>query len=90
MHMADREFKSGQRLLEINPKHEIIRNMGTVLKRDRDSDQLNDWAHFLVDFVLMGEGKVEDPQRVGKTLQSIMGVATASAVEEAKGELKES
>jgi len=90
MHMADREFKSGQRLLEINPKHEIIRNMGAVLKRDRDSDQLNDWAHFLVDFVLLGEGKVEDPQRVGKTLQSIMGVATASAAEETKGELKES
>ena len=90
MHMADREFKSGQRLLEINPKHEIIRNMGAVLKRDRDSDQLNDWAHFLVDFVLLGEGKVEDPQRVGKTLQLIMGVATASAAEETKGELKES
>jgi Tfp pilus assembly PilM family ATPase len=58
--------------------------MGAVLKRDRDSDQLNNWAHFLVDFVLLGEGKVEDPQRVGKTLQSIMGVATASAAEETK------
>jgi hypothetical protein len=32
----------------------------------------------------LGEGKVEDPQRVGKTLQSIMGVATASAAEETK------
>ena len=67
--------------MEINPKHDIIRNMGAVLKRDRDSKQLAEWADFLVDFVLLGEGKVEDPQRIGKTLQSIMGVATASAVE---------
>ena len=81
MQMADREFQGGQRLLEINPKHDIIRNMGAVLKRDRDSEQLAEWADFLVDFVLLGEGKVEDPQRIGKTLQSIMGVATASAVE---------
>ncbi|MDP6699914.1 MAG: molecular chaperone HtpG [Candidatus Latescibacteria bacterium] len=82
MKMADREFEGNQRQLEINPKHDIIRNMGAVLKRDRDSAQLTDWAHFLVDFVLLGEGKVDDPQRIGRTLQSIMGAATAHAAEE--------
>jgi molecular chaperone HtpG len=82
MQMADRDFAGGQRLLEINPKHEIIRNIGAVLKRDRDSEQLESWAHFLVDFVLLGEGKVEDPQRLGRTLQSIMSAATARVAEE--------
>ena len=81
MQMADREFKANQRLLEINPKHEIVRNMAAVLKRDRSSEQLDDWAHFLVDFVLLGEGKVEDPQRLGQTLQAIMGAATARVAE---------
>lgn len=81
MKMADRDFEGSQRQLEINPKHDIIRNMGAVLKRDRDSAQLADWAHFLVDFVLLGEGKVEDPQRIGRTVQSIMGAATARAAE---------
>ena len=82
MKMADRDFEGSQRQLEINPKHDIIRNMGVVLKRDRDSAQLPDWAHFLVDFVLLGEGKVDDPQRIGRTLQVIMGAATARAAEE--------
>ena len=82
MKMADRDFEGSQRQLEINPKHDIIRNMGAVLKRDRDSAQLTDWAHFLVDFVLLGEGKVDDPQRIGRTLQAIMGAATARAAEE--------
>ena len=82
MKMADRDFEGSQRQLEINPKHDIIRNMGAVLKRDRDSAQLTDWAHFLVDFVLLGEGKVDDPQRIGRTLQVIMGAATARAAEE--------
>ena len=83
MKMADRDFAGSQRQLEINPKHDIIRNLSSVLKRDRDSAQLADWAHFLVDFVLLGEGKVDDPQRIGRILQSIMGAATARAAEEA-------
>ncbi len=82
MKLTDREFKGHLRLLEINPKHEIIRNMAAVLKRDRDSAQLENWAHFLVDFVLLGEGTVADPQRLSQSLQSIMGAATAHAAEE--------
>ena len=82
MKMTDREFKGSLRTLEINRQHPIIRNMAAVLKRDRDSEQLESWAHFLVDFVLLGEGTVEDPQRLGQSLQSIMGAATAHAAEE--------
>ena len=82
MKMTDREFKGSLRTLEINRQHPIIRNMAAVLKRDRDSEQLEGWAHFLVDFVLLGEGTVEDPQRLGQSLQSIMGAATAHAAEE--------
>ncbi len=82
MKLTDREFKGHLRLLEINSKHEIIRNMAAVLKRDRDSAQLDHWAHFLVDFVLLGEGTVEDPQRLSQSLQSIMGAATARVAEE--------
>ncbi|MDE2703880.1 MAG: molecular chaperone HtpG [Gemmatimonadota bacterium] len=82
MKMTDQEFKGSLRTLEINRQHPIIRNMAAVLKRDRDSEQLESWAHFLVDFVLLGEGTVEDPQRLSQSLQSIMGAATARATEE--------
>ena len=76
MRMSDREFTPTKRALEINPRHPIIRNMGEVLKKDRDSEQLKEWAHFLIDYVLLGEGTVENPQRITSTLQSIMNVAT--------------
>ncbi len=82
MRMTDQEFKGSLRTLEINRQHPIIRNMAAVLKRDRDSEQLESWAHFLVDFVLLGEGTVEDPQRLSQSLQSIMGAATEHATEE--------
>ena len=82
MKMTDQEFKGSLRTLEINRQHPIIRNMAAVLKRDRDSEQLESWAHFLVDFVLLGEGTVEDPQRLSQSLQSIMGAATEHATEE--------
>ena len=81
MKMTDQEFKGSLRTLEINRQHPIIRNMAAVLKRDRDSEQLESWAHFLVDFVLLGEGTVEDPQRLSQSLQSIMGAATEHATE---------
>ena len=82
MQMTDQEFTGSLRTLEINRQHPIIRNMAAVLKRDRDSEQLESWAHFLVDFVLLGEGTVEDPQRLSQSLQSIMGAATEHATEE--------
>ena len=75
--MTDREFTPTKRVLEINPQHPIVRNMGEILKKERDSEQLKEWAHFLVDYVLLGEGTVENPQRVAQTLQSIMSAATA-------------
>ncbi|MEW6750217.1 MAG: molecular chaperone HtpG [Candidatus Latescibacterota bacterium] len=74
--MADRDFTATKRVLEINPRHPVIRNLGEMLRRERASESLKDWAHFLVDYVLLGEGTVENPQRVTRTLQAIMQAAT--------------
>ena len=79
MKMTDQEFAETKRVLEINPGHPIIRNMGQELSTSRGSGQLKDWSQFLVDYVLLTEGTVEDPQRVTKTLQSIMTKATEQA-----------
>jgi molecular chaperone HtpG len=75
--MTDREFKSPRRVLEINPRHPVIRRLGEALARDRDSAALGEWAHFLVDYVLIGEGTVEDPQRVTRALRAIMETAAS-------------
>ena len=82
MKMSDQEFSPTKRILEVNPGHPIIRNMGAALKKDRDSEQLKEWSQFLVDYVLLGEGTVEDPQRVTRALGSIMSAATDQSVKE--------
>ena len=85
--MSDQEFSPTKRILEINPRHPIIRNLASIRAKARDggdeiAEKLKEWSHFLIDYVLLGEGTVDDPQRVTKTLQSIMTEATDKVVKE--------
>ncbi len=80
MRMSDESFPFTKRTLELNPKHPAIANMGELLKADRESAELKDWAHFLVDYVLLAEGKVEEPQRVMKQVQRMMSLASEAAL----------
>jgi len=82
MKMSDREYTGTKRILEINPSHAIIRNLGARLHQKRDDPQLQEWAHLLVDYVLLGEGKVEDPQRVIRGLQTVMAAASQHIIKE--------
>ena len=81
--MTDRQFSPNRRVLEINPRHPVIRNLGAHLEKKRQGAQLEEWAHFLVDYVLLGEGTVEDPQRVVRNMNTIMNDASAHLAEEA-------
>ncbi|MBQ39887.1 MAG: molecular chaperone HtpG [Candidatus Latescibacteria bacterium] len=81
MRMSDENFPLTKRTLEINPRHAAIRNMGELLKADRDSAELKEWSHFLVDYVLLAEGKVEDPQRVMSQIQKMMSSVSQQALQ---------
>ena len=80
---TDQEFSPTKRILEINPRHPAIANMGELLKKDRGSADLKEWAQFLVDYVLLAEGTVEEPQRVVKAIQKMMSVASEHALKKA-------
>ena len=80
MKMADEKFEPSKRVLEINPRHAAIANIGELRKQQRDSAELTEWAHLLVDYALISEGTVEDPQRVVKTIQKLMSVASEQAL----------
>ena len=82
MQMADDSFSPSKRVLEINPRHPAIANLGEMLLKHRESDELREWASFLVDYVLIAEGTVEDPQRVVGTIQKMMTLATGSILKE--------
>ena len=80
MKMADREFSGSKRVLEVNPRHPIIQNLALRFKQERTGSDLQDWAHLLVDYVLLGEGKVEDPQRMTRIVQLMMESTIESSV----------
>ena len=86
MRISDESFPLTKRTLEINPGHAAIRNMGELLGAQRDSAELKSWAHFLVDYVLLAEGQVEDPQRVMGQIQKMMGAASEAALSARKQE----
>ena len=86
MRISDESFPLTKRTLEINPGHAAIRNMGELLSAQRDSEELKSWAHFLVDYVLLAEGQVEDPQRVMGQIQKMMGAASEAALSARKQE----
>ena len=86
MRISDESFPLTKRTLEINPGHAAIRNMGQLLGAQRDSAELKSWAHFLVDYVLLAEGQVEDPQRVMGQIQKMMGAASEAALSARKQE----
>ena len=83
--MTDQEFAPSKRILEINPRHPAIANLGELLAKDRNSAELKEWAGFLVDYVLLAEGKVEEPQRVVSTIQKLMSAASEHALKGAGG-----
>ena len=82
MQMTDDSFSPSKRVLEINPRHPAIANLGEMLLKQRESEELREWASFLVDYVLIAEGTVEEPQRVVGTIQKMMTLATGSALKE--------
>ena len=86
MRISNESFPLTKRTLEINPRHAAVRNMGELLSARRDSAELKSWAHFLVDYVLLAEGQVEDPQRVMAQIQKMMGAASEAALAERKQE----
>ena len=81
MKLSEEEFSPTKRILEINPRHSAIVNLGKLLAKDRNSSELKEWAQFLVDYVLLQEGKIEEPQRVVNMLQKMMGAASERALD---------
>lgn len=61
------------RILEINPKHPLIRRMASAAKADGAADALADLAHLLLDQARIVEGdRVVDPLAFARRLSAVM------------------
>jgi molecular chaperone HtpG len=70
---AGQPVPGGKPILEINPKHPIVRS----LQHEADETRLADWSHILFDQALLAEGgQLEDPgtfvRRLNEMLRNLL------------------
>lgn len=67
------DVPKGQRVLEVNPNHELIARMQGLFAADRDSEQLKEYTGLLYDQALLLEGdRPRDPVAFAKALSKLM------------------
>jgi molecular chaperone HtpG len=67
------QVPQGQRMLEVNPNHELIGRMQTLFAADSSSEKLKEYAGLLYDQALLLEGdKPRDPVVFAKALSKLM------------------
>ncbi|HSC88905.1 MAG TPA: molecular chaperone HtpG [Polyangiaceae bacterium] len=70
-----------QRILELNPDHELVQNLRKLLLVSPDSPQISEWIEVLHDQARIAEGSaVDDPAALAKRLTSLLTQATARAL----------
>ena len=73
-------------MLEVNPAHALIRDMGNLRAEDPLHPALKELAEQLFDNCLLVEGLIEHPERMVARIQSLMGrAASLQAAQPASG-----
>ncbi|MSP25354.1 MAG: molecular chaperone HtpG [Myxococcales bacterium] len=78
--MDENAMGAQQRILELNPNHPMVRNIGTLAARDPESTKLVLYGEMLFEQALLGEGVVEDPARLARRIQELLLESTERAV----------
>ncbi len=72
MKMVDQEAPERKRILELNPTHPIIKNLGALAQKDPSSERVQTWAELLYDQALLAEGVVEDPAKLVRRITDLL------------------
>ncbi|HNS98955.1 MAG TPA: molecular chaperone HtpG [Polyangiaceae bacterium] len=76
MRMLDREVESPKRILELNPKHELVKNLALMVAAEPESEDVITFSELLLDQAMLAEGVVPDPSGL---LARMQRVATAAS-----------
>jgi molecular chaperone HtpG len=79
MQMLDRKVVESPRVLELNPQHPIIQNLGKLSVREPGSDRVRQWSELLLDQAMLAEGVVRDPAALVARIQRALTDWTALA-----------
>ncbi|XP_011048941.1 PREDICTED: heat shock protein 83 isoform X3 [Populus euphratica] len=74
--MSSLEFMRGRRVFEINPEHEIIKNLTAACRSNQDDEDALRAVDLLYDAALVSSGYTpEDPAQLGGKIYEMMGMA---------------
>ncbi|KAJ6401444.1 hypothetical protein OIU84_016789 [Salix udensis] len=74
--MSSLEFMRGRRVFEINPEHEIIKNLTAACRSNQDDEDALRAVDLLYDAALVSSGYTpEDPAQLGGKIYKMMGMA---------------
>jgi molecular chaperone HtpG len=82
MKMLDGTAAESPRILELNPAHPIIKNLGQIAAREPGSARIKQWSELLFDQALLSEGVVKDPAQLVRRIQDLMVELSTAVVSE--------
>ena len=75
---AGRDVPKSERILELNPRHPVLRNLETLV--ERGDSQVSEWLELLYDQALLAEGApLEDPAAFSRRVTALLSKATATS-----------
>jgi len=77
---ANQDVPAASRILELNPRHPLIRNMAR-LHDDGAKERLEPLARLLLDNAVLLDGNVKEPAAIGRRLQELLVEASSHALE---------
>jgi molecular chaperone HtpG len=79
MKMMDDRAREAKRILEVNPRHPIVKNLAALATTELHSDRVKAYGQLLYDQALLAEGVVEDPAALVARIQDLLVQATTAA-----------
>ncbi|MDP6525284.1 MAG: molecular chaperone HtpG [Kiritimatiellia bacterium] len=73
MRAMNQDVPKGKRILELNPGHDVLKNMKEIFEKDKDDQVLADFIDLVYGQALIAEGsQVKNPSRFAKLVSSLM------------------
>jgi molecular chaperone HtpG len=68
--------ESPKRILELNPKHELVKNLASMVADAPESEDVATFSELLLDQAMLAEGVVPDPSSLLLRMQRVATVAS--------------
>lgn len=75
--LSNKEYKESKKILEINPRHPLIRNLASLQTRGEQGQEFQEWVNMLYDTALLAEGSpIRDPGEFARRVTRMMEMAS--------------